>query len=100
MQSPPRKRLYLEVSPPGGKLWRYKYRFGGKEKRIGFGRYPDVGLKEARELRDEARKSLAVRIDPSKFPKASGAELFSLGYPNRLMHQDVQLFFCPESGGR
>jgi len=34
--------LYLEVSPSGGKLWRFKYRFGGKEKRLGFGIYPDV----------------------------------------------------------
>ncbi len=57
--------LYLEVSPPGGKLWRFKYRFGGKEKRIGVGKYPDVSLSQARDRRDEARKLLADGIDPS-----------------------------------
>ena len=37
--------LYLEVSPSGSKLWRWKYRFGGKEKRLALGVYPDVPLK-------------------------------------------------------
>jgi hypothetical protein len=40
--------LYLEVSPAGGKLWRLKYRYGGKEKRLALGKYPDVSLKDAR----------------------------------------------------
>jgi integrase len=57
--------LYLEVSPSGGKLWRFKYKFNGKEKRISLGIYPDTGLKEAREQRDAARKLLASSIDPS-----------------------------------
>jgi integrase len=62
--------LYLEVAPSGGKWWRLKYRFGGKEKRLSLGVYPDVGLKEARERRDEARKLLAEGIDPSLHRKA------------------------------
>jgi hypothetical protein len=37
--------LYLEVSPNGGKWWRLKYRFGGKEKRLALGVYPDVKLR-------------------------------------------------------
>lgn len=57
--------MYLEVTPPGGKCWRFKYRFNGKEKRLGLGKYPEVGLKEARERREEARKLLASGIDPS-----------------------------------
>ena len=44
--------LYLEVSPNGGKWWRLKYRFGGKEKRLSLGVYPDVTLKMAREAYD------------------------------------------------
>ena len=44
--------LYLEVSPAGGKWWRWKYRFGGKEKRISLGFYPDISLKLASERRD------------------------------------------------
>lgn len=57
--------MYLEVTPPGGKVWRFKYRFDNKEKRIGLGRYPETGLKEARERREAARKLLADGIDPS-----------------------------------
>lgn len=49
------KGLYLEITPAGGKLWRLKYRFGGKEKRLAIGPYPEVGLKAAREARDTAR---------------------------------------------
>ena len=57
--------LYLEVAPSGGKWWRLKYRFQGKEKRISLGTYPAVGLKDARERREQAKKLLAQGIDPS-----------------------------------
>ena len=56
--------LYLEISPKGGKWWRLKYRFGGKEKRLSLGVYPDVSLKDARERREDDRKLLANEIDP------------------------------------
>ena len=62
--------LYLEVSPNGGKWWRLKYRYNGKEKRLSLGVYPDVTLKMARERRDETRKLLADNIDPSEHRKA------------------------------
>ena len=65
--------LYLEVAPAGGKWWRLKYRFGGKEKRLSLGVYPDVSLKQARERRDEARRLLAAEIDPSAHRKAKKA---------------------------
>lgn len=61
--------LYLEVSPSGGKLWRLKYRFDGKEKRLALGIYPDVSLANARERRDDARKLLANEIDPGEHRK-------------------------------
>ncbi|MCP3728398.1 integrase arm-type DNA-binding domain-containing protein [Paraburkholderia sp. CNPSo 3272] len=57
--------LYLEIFPTGSKLWRWKYRFNGKEKRLALGAYPAVGLKEARSKRDDARKLLDDGIDPS-----------------------------------
>jgi len=63
--------LYLEVVPAGGKWWRFKYRFAGKEKRISLGIYPDVGLKEARDKRDDARKQVAAGIDPGEARKAA-----------------------------
>ncbi|MEQ1516626.1 MAG: integrase arm-type DNA-binding domain-containing protein [Usitatibacteraceae bacterium] len=59
------KGLYLEVSPNGSKLWRYKYLYMGKNKRIALGRYPEVGLGEARRRRLEAREHLDNGIDPS-----------------------------------
>jgi integrase len=66
--------LYLEVAPAGGKWWRLKYRFGGKERRLSLGVYPDVSLAQARERRDEARRLLAEGTDPSTVRKASKAE--------------------------
>ncbi|WP_371142405.1 tyrosine-type recombinase/integrase [Burkholderia cepacia] len=65
--------LYLEISTAGGKWWRLKYRFGGKEKRISLGVYPDIGLKDARERRDVARKLLANGVDPGEAKKAKKA---------------------------
>lgn len=65
--------LYLEISPAGGKLWRLKYRFDRKEKLLALGIYPDVGLKDARERRDDARKLLANGVDPSAHRKAQQA---------------------------
>ncbi|SHM20204.1 Integrase [Nitrosospira sp. Nsp11] len=56
--------MYLEVMPNGSKYWRFKYRFGGKEKRLAFGVYPDVPLSLARSRRDDARKLLANEVDP------------------------------------
>lgn len=63
--------LYLEISPAGGKWWRFKYRYEGKEKRLSLGVYPDVSLRSARERRDEARQLLAQGIDPSQHRKAT-----------------------------
>ena len=57
--------LYLEITPTGSKWWRLKYRFRGKEKRLAFGVYPDVGLEEARKRRDAARQLVARGIDPA-----------------------------------
>lgn len=57
--------LYLEVQPNGGRYWRLKYRFLGKEKRLALGVYPAVGLQEARRKRDDARAQLAGGHDPS-----------------------------------
>lgn len=58
------KGLFLLLQPSGGKLWRLKYRLGGKEKKLGLGRYPDVTLREARKRRDEARAQIATGVDP------------------------------------
>ena len=62
--------LYIEITPRGGKWWRFKYRFGGKEKLLSMGTYPDTGLKDAREKREAARKQIAAGIDPGQARKA------------------------------
>lgn len=56
--------LYVEVAPGGGRWWRLKYRYGGKEKRLSLGVYLDVSLKDARDRRDDASKLLAVECHP------------------------------------
>lgn len=72
--------LFLLVTPNGGKWWRLKYRFDGKEKQLSFGTYPEVSLADAREKRFEARKLVAASLDPSaerKAKKAARAELLA-----------------------
>lgn len=65
--------LYLEHTRAGGRYWRWKYRFGGKEKRLAFGVYPFVSLKDARALAHEARKTLYSGEDPSLLRRAGKA---------------------------
>jgi integrase len=67
--------MYLEISPAGGKWWRFKYRFAGKERRISLGVYPDVPLAAAREKREEARRQVAAGIDPGEQRKAAKVAL-------------------------
>ena len=67
--------LFLLLAPSGSKIWRFKYRFQGKEKLISFGHYPAVSLKDAREKAVEARKTLGGGIDPSAERKASKLQL-------------------------
>lgn len=57
--------LYLFVAKTGHKTWRLKYRFGGKERRLVLGTYPEITLKRARELRDDAKRALRDGFDPS-----------------------------------
>lgn len=57
--------LYLEVAPSGSWYWRLKYRFAGREKRVALGMYPEVRLKEARELALRTRRQRESGLDPS-----------------------------------
>lgn len=65
--------LFLIVTPAGGKWWRLRYKADGKEKLLSLGVYPDVGLKDARERREAARKLLADGVDPGEHRKAAKA---------------------------
>jgi len=62
--------LYLLVTATKSKLWRFRYRFGGKEKLLALGAYPGISLADARQRRDEARRQLAHGIDPGALRKA------------------------------
>lgn len=57
--------LSLLVEPTGGKLWRFRYRYGGLEKMISFGRWPEVSIAEARARRADARTKLRNGVNPS-----------------------------------
>jgi len=61
-----RKGAYLEVFPNGSKLWRFKYRIDGKEKRLALGAYPETTLQDARDQRDARRKQVMDGIDPAR----------------------------------
>lgn len=65
--------LALLVETNGSKLWRFRYRFAGKENMLTFGAYPDVSLAEARDKRNEARKLLVNGQDPSALRKSKKA---------------------------
>jgi integrase len=71
--------LYLLVTPAGGKLWRFKYRYRGKEGLLALGAYPDVSLKEARARAEAAGDSLAAGQDP-------GAERRVVKRLGRIVH--------------
>ena len=62
--------LYLEVFPNGSKLWRLKYSFAGKEKRLALGAWPEVSLQKARHMRDELRVRIAN--GPAPYPATWG----------------------------
>lgn len=102
-QAKPRERDYkltdfdglqLLIRPTGSKLWRFAYRFGGKQKQLALGSYPIVTLAEARERRDAARKLLANGSDPSlerrleKIAAAAGGNTFREVAEELLQKQD------------
>lgn len=62
--------LYLLIYPAGGKYWRYRYKFEGKETMISLGIYPDISIEEARKRLAQARTTRAMGINPSKEKQA------------------------------
>ena len=68
--------LYLLVRPNGSKLWRFNYRFAGKEKLLAFGAYPKTSLADARLCRAAARVALGQGIDPGAKDKAAAVTTF------------------------
>lgn len=69
--------LYLLIQPNGSKLWRYRYRIGGKENTFAIGSYPDISLAQARIERDQARQLVKQGIHPAQNRAAKLAEQIS-----------------------
>lgn len=69
--------LYIQVKPNGGKYWRMKYRFMGKEKLLSIGVYPKVTLASARKTRDNAKELLAANVDPGLHKQQQRDERYS-----------------------
>ena len=69
------KGLFILIQPSGAKWWRFRYRFGGKEKLLSLGTYPEVTLSQARVTRDQYRALLAQGIDPSDQRRATKSAL-------------------------
>jgi hypothetical protein len=66
--------LFMIIAPAGGKWWRIKYRFDGKDKTLSLGTYPKVLLSEARVLRNDIREMARQGIDPSAIRRVERAE--------------------------
>ncbi len=92
--------LYLIVNPNSSRWWRFKYRFGGNDKTISMGVYPDVGLAAARTKRDKARKLLAEDgIDPSAQRKAEkAAQIVASAGTFKAVAEEWLDAGCPGSG--
>jgi len=83
--------VYILIMPNGGKLWRFKYRFAGKEKLISLGTYPDVSLTYMRQLREEARQKVKAGVDPSEDRKEQKALFLAKAVIDK--QPDVRLTF-------
>lgn len=70
------KGMYVLIHPNGSKYFRFDYRFNGKRLTLALGKYPEVSLKEAREKREDARRSLLNNDDPSQVIKQSKVNTF------------------------
>ena len=86
------KGLYLGIYPSGYKVWRQKYRYGGKEKLLSHGPYPIISLKKARERCTEARRLLANDIDPSVLKKALKKLKRDMSDRDLKVHTDTYLY--------
>jgi hypothetical protein len=80
--------LYLLIMPNGSRLWRFKYRFGGKENLLSLGAYPEISLGDARSQRDELRLQIAKGINPGA---ARQAEKAVLGRINKIAQRTMTM---------
>jgi integrase len=89
--------LYLEIRPSGKKLWRYRYRIGGKENLYALGEYPELGLAQARSERDAARRLVKQGIHPSHHRRTA---LAAQVYENKNSFETVALEWIEQNRSR
>jgi len=94
--------LYFYISATGFKAWHFRFTWGGKRERMSFGGYPALSLKDARNLRDEARAMLAKGINPHSERKRkrhaivlAGEHTFQAIYDKWLAHRSLSLEMRP-----
>ena len=81
--------LFIEVKESGVKSWHYRYSLDGRQDRLVLGRYPDVSLKDARQLRDESASLVAKGISPKQSKKKVTSVLFS-DYGERYLNEVIK----------
>ena len=81
--------LFVEVWDSGTKTWHYRYSLNGKQERLVIGRYPDLSLKEARQVRDESASLVAKGISPKQNKNKVTSILFS-DYGERYLNEVIR----------
>ena len=81
--------LFVEVWDSGTKTWHYRYSLNGKQERLVIGRYPDLSLKDARQVRDESASLVAKGISPKK-DKAKPKGILFKDYGERYLNELIR----------
>ena len=81
--------LFVEVWDSGTKTWHYRYSLNGKQERLVIGRYPDLSLKDARQVRDESASLVAKGISPKK-DKAKPKGILFKDYGERYLNEVIR----------
>ena len=84
--------LYVQVSTAGLKTWRYQYRFGGARAEVTIGKYPEVGVADARDRHFECRAMLERGIDPAQVKRKEVAERRQRVQENKKPENDFEAF--------
>jgi len=90
--------LFLLVQPSGGRLWRMKYRVDGREKKLGLGTYPEIGLAEARRRRVRSSvPKIPLRASPLSSARSANT---MVRVPGRLLRRSAANTYCQCSTAR
>ena len=83
--------LYLQIFPSGKASWAFRYRFGGRTRKLTIGASPEIGLKDARDLARAAHLQIASGEDPGAAKQAARTDAKAL--PARDMVEKVAAQF-------